>query len=127
MAVVAGDGHADVTIAGDYGHNRLDFSGTRLEDIAAIDGGSGNDTITGSAGDDVIIGGRGNDNLFGGAGDDSFRVGAGDGYDRFDGGDGEDRIVADGDGVTIGFDRDFDAGDSVWLVYTSGAADEPTP
>ena len=60
--VIAGTGYGDT----------IDLSGTELLNIAAIDGGVGNDVITGSAGDDVIMGGAGSDVLAGGAGDDTY-------------------------------------------------------
>ncbi|WP_459874215.1 calcium-binding protein, partial [Endothiovibrio diazotrophicus] len=57
-------------IAGTGGGNVIDLSGAEVVNIARIDAGGGNDTVTGSAGGDVIVGGSGSDTLAGGAGDD---------------------------------------------------------
>ena len=81
-------------VAGTQYSNTLDLSGTVLNNIAAIDGGDGNDQITGSDGSDVIIGGEGNDTLRGGDGDDTFIVEGDTGhYDRMLGGEGYDLIL----------------------------------
>lgn len=95
-----GGGGYDV-IRGHHGRDILDFSGTELIGIAAIEGGDGPDIITGSAGDDVIVGGRDTDYLYGIDGDDTFLVsGAGNGFDAIDGGAGFDAVVGgDGDDV----------------------------
>lgn len=102
LSIFAGDntvetidgGPGENTIVGTSANNTLDFSGTTLLNIAAIDGDDGNDTITGSASADVIIGGPGSDVLFGGDGDDVFRLTAGDtGYDRYVGGEGTDGVL----------------------------------
>lgn len=69
--VIAGTGYGDT----------IDLSGTEVLNIAAIDGGVGNDTITGSAGDDLIVGGVGSDSLRGGAGNDTYWLARGDGAD----------------------------------------------
>src|SRR5262249_45594335 len=69
---ISADHHSGVTIAGGSGNDTLDFSATKLDGIAAIDGGAGNDKITGSSGDDIIIGGKGNDTLDGGGGSDTY-------------------------------------------------------
>ncbi|MGY6278400.1 calcium-binding protein, partial [Methylomonas sp. MgM2] len=89
------------TIAGTGYGDTIDLSGTELLNIAAIDGGAGNDTLTGSAAGDVLIGGSGSDTLAGGDGDDTFVVeGVDSGYDRFEGGAGFDTIMGgDGDDV----------------------------
>ena len=103
VETISADGHSGVTIAGDAANNTLNFSGTSLDGIEAIDGGAGNDRITGSAGDDTIIGGAGNDRLSGGGGDDVFIVtGTDEGFDRITGGRGDDAIVAGGDNTEIG-------------------------
>ena len=75
------------TITGTGGANTLDFSGTELRAIAAIDGRGGQDQIIGSAGDDVIIGGAGRDTLSGGRGNDTYVFGAGEGRDIIDNAD----------------------------------------
>ncbi len=89
---VEGGGGTD-RIFGTNANNTLDFSGTELVGIAAIDGLAGHDTITGSAGDDVIVGGPGSDKVRGGGGDDAFLAEPDDsGADRFDGGAGFDTV-----------------------------------
>ncbi|MBP6683386.1 MAG: hypothetical protein KA159_08715, partial [Halioglobus sp.] len=75
------------TIAGSGGANILDFSGTELRTVAAIDGRGGQDQITGSAGDDVLIGGAGRDTLSGGLGNDTYVFRAGEGRDIIDNAD----------------------------------------
>jgi len=80
-------------LAGTQYSDSIDLSNTQLVNIANIDGGLGNDTMTGSAGDDVIIGGTGSDVLAGGAGNDTFLISGSDtGYDRFEGDAGYDQI-----------------------------------
>ncbi|MGY6276994.1 calcium-binding protein, partial [Methylomonas sp. MgM2] len=69
------------TIAGTGYGDTIDLSGTELLNIAAIDGGAGNDTLTGSAAGDVLIGGSGSDTLAGGAGNDTYLIGRGYGTD----------------------------------------------
>ncbi|MDV7340568.1 cadherin-like domain-containing protein [Terasakiella sp. A23] len=75
-------------VSGDASSQIMDFSETTLTDVAAIDGGAGNDRITGTDGDDLIIGGAGNDRLDGGEGNDIFHFGEGSGNDIVDGGEG---------------------------------------
>ena len=96
------------TVAGTGGANILDFSGTELLNIAAIDGRGGRDQITGSAGDDIIIGGAGRDTLSGGAGNDTYVFGAGDGRDVI--------FNADADPASLDILQLTDADyDQVWL------------
>lgn len=66
-------GFSAVTLAGSTNADTLDFSAVALLGIAAITGGTGNDTIIGSAGNDVINGQAGIDRLTGGFGGDRFR------------------------------------------------------
>jgi len=81
------------TLAGTQYNDTVDLSATELVNIALIDGGLGNDTLTGSAGNDVIVGGTGSDLLASGAGDDVFLIAGNDtGYDRFQGDVGIDTI-----------------------------------
>ncbi|MDD2894211.1 MAG: calcium-binding protein, partial [Halothiobacillaceae bacterium] len=96
------DGGAGINIlSGTQYNDNIDLSNTELVNIASIDGGVGNDTLTGSAGNDTIIGGTGSDVLAGGAGDDTFLINGGDtAYDRFQGGDGYD-IVQGGAGDDV--------------------------
>ncbi len=109
------------TIAGGGGdNNTLDFSGTELLNIAAIDGGWGNDIITGSSGNDTIIGGAGNDTLEGGSGDDTFAVeGTNQGYDLVSGGEGFDTIQGGEGDDTIGL-RGFSVDDGVERIDGGG-------
>ncbi|HSR54809.1 MAG TPA: hypothetical protein VLN73_01110, partial [Alphaproteobacteria bacterium] len=90
VETISADGHEGVTVRGTNSSQSLDFSGTTLDGIEAIEGAGGHDTITGSAGNDTIRGGTGNDNLFGGEGDDTFLFGFGDGADEVYGGAGSD-------------------------------------
>ena len=113
VEVIDGGAGYDV-IQGTSTNSVLDFSGTTLVGIEAIDGGAGNDTITGSAGNDTIIGGTGNDVLDGGAGDDVLQGGAGN--DILSGGAGSDQyLFGRGDGSdTI---NDYNANDAQPGVY----------
>jgi Ca2+-binding RTX toxin-like protein len=82
------------TIVASSSHSTLNFSATSLINIASIDGGAGNDTMTGSNGDDVLIGNIGSDLLFGGPGNDTFLLTAGDtGFERVNGGDDDDLVL----------------------------------
>jgi Ca2+-binding RTX toxin-like protein len=79
-------------LLGNAAANVFDFSALqRVDGIAYIDGGAGNDTLIGSgfadtmrggAGDDTLAGGTGNDVLSGGKGADTFVFAAGFGNDR---------------------------------------------
>jgi Ca2+-binding RTX toxin-like protein len=77
------------SITGTGGANTLDFSGTELRAIAAIDGRGGSDHIVGSAGDDVLIGGAGRDTLSGGRGNDTYVFRAGEGRDTIENADAD--------------------------------------
>lgn len=101
IEVIDGGGFANVRLTGTSVADSFDFSGVAVSGIAAIDAGSGNDTVLGSNGNDTIIGGRGNDSLSGGGGDDLFLVGASAGVDSYDGGLGADRIEASANNVVI--------------------------
>ena len=85
----------------------VDFSGTELKDIAAIEGLAGDDSIVGSDGDDTIFGGPGSDIIDGGIGNDTIFGGIG--TDQVDGGEGDDLLVA--------FTEEFDNGVK---FYTGG-------
>ncbi|MEM9634512.1 MAG: hypothetical protein AAGA50_24495, partial [Pseudomonadota bacterium] len=91
---ISGNGHDNVEVHGNWQNNTLDFSGTTLTDIAAIDGEGGNDTITGTDQDDTIRGGSGNDTLYGGDGNDTLEGGSG--TDVLYGGSGTDTAVFSG-------------------------------
>lgn len=85
-------------IAGTGGYDTLDLSATEVINIAHIDAGAGNDTVTGTGYADVIIGGAGRDVLRGGAGNDLFLINGTDrAYDTFYGDAGVDTILG-GDG-----------------------------
>jgi Ca2+-binding RTX toxin-like protein len=93
----------------------------------AVDGGSGNDTISGSNGIDLLRGGDGNDTVDGnqgndvaflGAGDDVFVWDPGDGSDtvegedgtdtmRFNGSNGSERFELSANGARLRFTRDL--------------------
>lgn len=53
----------------------------RLQTVAVIEGGTGNNTLVGGDSDDLFIGGEGNDTLTGGGGRDTFQFLRGDGVD----------------------------------------------
>ncbi|CCK80813.1 putative calcium-binding hemolysin protein [Desulfobacula toluolica Tol2] len=96
-----GEGN-NIVAGGTANYDYLDFSATKLTNIAWINAGSHSDTVIGSSEADVIIGGTGNDTLNGGGGDDTFIVeGSDQGYDRITGGDGYDRIIGGTDDDTI--------------------------
>jgi Ca2+-binding RTX toxin-like protein len=73
---------AGTTIHGDGGDNVLDFENATLNNVAMIDGGAGNDTITGSDGNDDISGGDGADTF-------QFQAGSVDHVTDFTSGDGD--------------------------------------
>jgi Ca2+-binding RTX toxin-like protein len=73
----------------------LNFAGTVMDDIDAIEGGAGNDTIVASdSGDVTLRGGDGADIITGGAGAD--RIEGGKGKDTIQGAGGDDTIVISG-------------------------------
>ncbi|MCB1800106.1 MAG: putative Ig domain-containing protein [Gammaproteobacteria bacterium] len=77
------DGGPDAArVLGDGFSNYLDVSTITLSNVAAIDGGAGNDMIIATDRADALIGGSGNDTLRGGMGDDTYRFATGDGRDR---------------------------------------------
>ncbi|MBB2683379.1 metal-binding protein [Rhizobium sophoriradicis] len=71
-----------------------DLAGELGSVTAAVNGSSGDNTITTGAGNDTISGGDGADTLNGGAGDDTIYGNAGN--DTLIGGDGNDRITDGG-------------------------------
>ncbi|MEG3093265.1 calcium-binding protein, partial [Sphingomonas sp. PB1R3] len=87
VEVIDGADYAGVTISLTGVADTLDLSALKVNGIAGIAGGAGDDTIRGSSGADT------------------FLVGIGDGSDDFDGGAGIDTIKATADGVTIGLKR----------------------
>jgi Ca2+-binding RTX toxin-like protein len=70
-----------------------------VDDIEAVVGGAGNDTITCAATACTLTGGAGDDDLTGGAGNDTLNGGAGD--DTLVGGDGNDTLNGDADDDTF--------------------------
>ncbi|AGF79748.1 Ca2+-binding protein, RTX toxin [Desulfocapsa sulfexigens DSM 10523] len=70
-------------LAGTAGDNTIDLTGITVSNIARIEGGAGQDTLTGSSDQDTISGGTGIDTINGAGGDDIL-YGAGiDGVDDF--------------------------------------------
>lgn len=105
------------------------------EELATIDGTSGNDTLNGTTGDDTINGLGGNDAIFGGKGNDTINGGDGDdlihggaGNDIIDGGFGRDTIYGDagndeihtGIGGLPNFGGDVFGGDGDDYIYMEG-------
>lgn len=88
---ISAGGFGNVTISGAPDSDLLNFSNITLTDIAAINGGAGDDTIIGSAGDDFINGGIGNDRLYGGLGSDTINGDAGNNV--LNGGAGDDFLL----------------------------------
>nr|WP_246506424.1 calcium-binding protein [Kistimonas asteriae] len=66
------------SVQGNGAPNRLDFSGTRLRNIALVDGRGGGDTVIGSDQQDVLAGGSGHDRLEGRNGGDTYLFRSGD-------------------------------------------------
>ena len=120
-AIDGGAGNTGVYVSGDGNANTLDFTGMTLSNIAFIDGGNGDDTITGTSSADTIRGSAGNDVLDGGNGSDTYQVsGTGHGYDTFDDngtdvGD-NDTIVALSSNTRIGLAGDFDAANGIEAI-----------
>ena len=109
-------------IRGNSSANLLDFGTTTLTNIAAINGGGGNDAITGSSLSDTIEGGSGNDSLSGGQGDDLFVYnGTSNGHDTVSGGNGNDRIQGGVGDDTIGL-RVHSGTESVEAIDGGGGA-----
>ncbi|ALI56295.1 Hint domain-containing protein [Celeribacter marinus] len=94
-----------------------------------LDGGDGGDTIIGGSGDDELYGGDGVDTLFGGAGNDAIDGGRGD--DTITGGAGDDTITSSNgqdtmvfaDGFGNDIITDFDFTDSNSDGYTDDQLD----
>lgn len=81
-----------IFVNGNNGHDTISAAGANIGNVPlAIDGGTGNDTITGSTGGDTISGGDGDDLIDGAEGDDS--IFGGDGDDDLDGGAGDDTVA----------------------------------
>lgn len=69
---ISANGLSNVSIQGSSNADVLDFSEVRLDHIAKIVAGAGDDFVAGSAANDVIFGGLGADRLSGGSGADTF-------------------------------------------------------
>jgi Ca2+-binding RTX toxin-like protein len=100
VQAVTGGSYTGVKILGTTLADTLDFSAVTLSNIALIDGGSGNDTLTGSAGDDTISGGSGTDVIQAGGGDDRILFGTST-ADTVDGGTGTNTLVASATNASI--------------------------
>jgi Ca2+-binding RTX toxin-like protein len=107
IAISGSEGANDtVAVNGLGGNDTIDASALPANRIkVALDGGTGNDTLTGSGAADVLLGGDGNDTVVGrqgndvallGAGDDTFTWNPGDGNDTIEGQDGRDRLRFNG-------------------------------
>lgn len=72
VEAIDGGGFANVTIVGTTGNDTINLTGITATGIAAIDAGTGNDTIRGSDSADVIKAGLGTDILTGNGGADVF-------------------------------------------------------
>lgn len=131
IETISGGGFANVVVQGQASADAINLTALTLTGIAAVDGGSGNDTITGSAGDDNLRGAAGADMVNGGNGNDT--IAGGIGVDTLTGGAGGDRFVflrGDSGGTASYADRitDFGAGDLIDLsgwdaVATTAALD----
>ena len=102
-------------ITGDGGDNRIAWSGSGADTIAA---GAGNDTLIAGPNNDVLQGATGADSISAGAGDDVVRGGQGD--DFLNGNQGNDLVFGDlgDDTVAGGKGDDFvhgNTGDDVLL------------
>jgi Ca2+-binding RTX toxin-like protein len=80
-----------------------------FSNVAVLDGGPGNDTLTGGDGDDVLVGDTGNDTLSGGAGRDTLQPGYG--TDTTDGGADEDELGYGERSAPVVVDLNTPAGD----------------
>jgi Ca2+-binding RTX toxin-like protein len=109
--VVSADG-----VAGDGPAGENDNVGA---DVEAIDGGSGDDTLTAAAGPGLVFGGAGDDRLTGGAGDDQLFGQTGD--DALAGGPGRDRLNGNSGADAL----DGGEGDDVLRGSAGGTDGEP--
>ncbi|KPF90064.1 hypothetical protein IP81_15955 [Novosphingobium sp. AAP83] len=103
VEAVDGAGFDRVTVTGSTAADTLDLSGATLTDIALIDGGGGNDTITGTAQGDTIFGNTGDDTINAAGGDDTILF-RGITLDVVDGGSGIDTLRATATGSSIRWD-----------------------
>ncbi len=102
-----------LTINGDAGNDTISAAGVKLGLVyLALNGGTGNDSLTGGNGNDTLDGGDGNDRLDGGLGDDLLLGGLG--VDRIIGGDGNDTVFGgdDQDSISGGNGDDSLSGDA---------------
>lgn len=114
--LIDASGYSNVTIEANVTGAYLDFTNVVLNNIAAINGKDGADTIIGSAGDDFIFGGWvGVDVLNGGAGNDTL---GGDNGSSLTGGSGADLFVFTGGTVKV---TDFNAAEGDRMGLASGA------
>lgn len=93
-----------------------------INQVLALDGGLGNDTLTGSKGNDSIAGGDGKDSIAGGDGNDYLEGGLHN--DKINGGKGDDFLVGGegNDTLTAGAGNDtiYGEGGNDVIVTTSG-------
>jgi Ca2+-binding RTX toxin-like protein len=118
VTISHGESNDIIAINGNDGNDTINASG--LEDGAGkltIDGGAGDDTITGGHGSDLIFGGDGHDVLSGGDGDDTLDGGSGD--NTFTGGHGDDTIFAGSGADTINYTNTLDGHDLI-VGFTGG-------
>lgn len=111
IEAISGGSFFSVQIFATANDDILDFKNMTLTNIANIDGGAGNDTITGSVGDDIISGGDGDDILNGGAGNDTLS--SGKGFDILSGGAGDDSFY-----VSSGMDI-YKGGSGYDVIYAA--------
>lgn len=98
----AGSDALSIVSASSFSGAGLIFSGWGVgNDVVAIQGGAGADTITGTSQNDAIFGSTGADTLDGGDGDDVFTITEGDlaSGETYTGGNGTDTMVLNGGGL----------------------------
>jgi Ca2+-binding RTX toxin-like protein len=105
VAIAHADANDVLAINGGAGNDTIDASGLSADRMQLeILGGDGNDTMTGSAGGDLIVGGRGDDVAYMSAGDDTFLWNPGEGSDIVEGGAGFDEMLFNGNGASENID-----------------------
>lgn len=123
---ISAGGFSGVTIEGTTANDVINLAGIVLTegDIASINGGAGDDTITGSKISDTITGGAGDDHVLGLVGDDIINGNQGD--DVVDGGAGADTIGGDAGNDTLlgGFGADTVDGGTGNDTINGGGGDD---
>lgn len=107
-----GHSSGDTVIKDVTGGNILNFSNTKLTNIAEVNANGGNDTIIASNISNMQIrGGAGNDNFTAGSQTVTFVYdGTSNGFDSFNNGSGISTILAEADGTIIGLASGFNNG-----------------